>query len=354
MFFFSSCSPFQVETVPSPVPIEQPSFTSTEISEESLLATEQAMAGMVKTEVALTMAARPTFAPMPTLTSTLANLPTLTPIPNSTPVANGAYFDVSPDVLGPRYEIEDACYFDIQSGWERYEIYAGAIAESGDEYSAQGVAVVRILRVTEQLDQPYVELVDTKEYLTERKEGPLRLPSWGDCPNDWILLRTPLKFGWILSPISGEFYVDRHSIPLARMESAGKTQFSGIGSYCWNGSCADGGAIGTSPIPLVIQPSSIASLYLPLQEPPDKLGLRTMFILPSGVLQGDNSYDYVREDHAEWSYAKPGREIQELGALPLKREQEIKLPLEPGYYVLMIFAYWQDYGDVIYSFLIEV
>jgi hypothetical protein len=308
----------------------------------------------VKTDAALTFAAQPTITPESTYTPTLAHLPTLTPIPNSTPVAKGAYFDVSPNVLGPRYEIENACYFDTQSGWERYEIYAGAIADSGGEYSAQGVAVVRVLRVTEQLGQPYVELTDTKEYLTERKEGPLRLPDWGDCPIDWIHLSTPLKFGWILSPTSGEFYVNRHSIPLARMESAGKTQFAGIGSYCWNRSCADGGAIGTSPIPLVIQPSSLASLYLPLQEPPDKLGLRAMFISPSGILQGDNSYDYVREDHASWSYAKPGREIQELGALSLKREQEIKLSLEPGYYVLMILAAWQDYGDVIYSFLIEV
>jgi hypothetical protein len=32
----------------------------------------------------------------------------------------------------------------------------------------------------------------------------------------------------------------------------------------------------------------------------------------------------------EWSYAKPGREIQDLGALPCKREQEIELSIEPG------------------------
>ena len=108
------------------------------------------------------------------------------------------------------------------------------------------------------------------------------------------------------------------------VKSNGKTQFSGIVSYCWDRSCADGGAIDTSPIPLVIQPSSMASLFLPLQEPPDKLGLQAMFISPSGILQGDNSDDPVRKDQASWSCANPGRDIQDLSALLLKREREMR------------------------------
>jgi hypothetical protein len=266
----SACYPVNVKLTPSAVSTQQPVTTITQISEEALIGTEQAMAMTVQAEGALTRAAQPTQ------TSILAHLPTLTPIPNSTPAQKGAFFDVSPDILGSRYEIENACYFDTQSGWERYEIYAGAIAGSGDEYSAQGVAVVRVLRVVEKDGKPNVELAETKEYLTVQKEGPLHLPLWDECPNDWMHLRTPLNFGWVLHPGYGDFYEDRHSIPLARIESGGKTQLAETGSYCWYNSCADGGAIGTSSVPLTTQSSMTIYLRLPLDESPDNLGMDIM------------------------------------------------------------------------------
>lgn len=346
-----ACSPIVSESSTPPSSVEQFSPSFTETSEQALIATEQAMAMAVKTEGALDSAAQPTFTPQPTQTSTLAHLPTLTPIPNSTPAQKGAFFDTSPDILGSGYEIENACYFDTQSGWERYEIYAGAVAGSGDEFSAQGAVVVRVFRVTEQDGNPKVELASAKEYLTLIKRGPLRLAPWGNCSADWMILTTPLNFAWFLHPLYEEFYQYEGAPPLARLESDKKTQIAQIGSYCWSGGCLDGPGISTSSSPLTIQSNSTISLYLPLEEAPDTLELHSMLVSPPGNLQ----YDYdVHGTRAEWSYEKEGRLLSELRELILRREQDIKIELEPGYYVLVVHAAWQDYGGVNYGFLIEV
>lgn len=351
LLFVSSCGALKTEVLPSPIPTED---LSTETSEESLIATEQFMAGMVKTQAALTFAAQPTFTPMPTHTSTLANLPTLTPIANTTPAQVGAFFEVAPDVLGSQYEIENSCYFDTQSGWERYEIYAGAVAGSGTEYSAQGAVVIRHFRVVEQDGKAQVELVDTKELLTLRKLGPLRLPTFGNCGGDWILLRTPLNFGWFLEPGGAEFYQYEGIVPFARLQVGDQTQLAEVGSYCWKGGCADGPVLPTPSLPLVMGSSQLTHLYLPLDQPPDGLSLSAMLVSPPGLLQGEVPYDNIGEDTASWSYEKPGRESLELGVFPLKREQDIKFSLKPGYYALTVLAVWRDYGDVRYGFLVEV
>src|SRR6266508_326737 len=339
MSLFSSCGPLKTEAMPSPVPVEQPLLTSTTISEESSLATEQAMAGKVKTQAALTFATQPTFTPWLTFTPTLADLPTLTPIANSTPAQVGAFFDVSPEVLGSRYEIENACYFDLQSGWERYEIYAGAISGSGDEYSAQGAVVIRHFRVAEQDGKVSVELIDTKELLTLKKLGPLQLPAFGNCGGDWILLTTPLNFGWFLEPGGAEFYQYEGIVPFARLQIGDQTQLAEVVSYCWKGGCADGPGISTSSRPLRIQASKSAHLSLPLEKAPDSLMLSVMSVSPPGVLQ----FEYLHGDSADWSYEAPGGAQLDLGTLPLQREQNIKFSLEPSYYVVTVLAVWRDY-----------
>jgi hypothetical protein len=310
------------------------------------------MAAAVKTEFALTLAAQPTFTPMPTLTPIRADLPTLTPIAKSTPARAGSFFAVSSDVLGPSYEIENACYFDTQSGWERYEIYAGAIAGSGDQYSAQGVVVIRIFRAVEKDGNSVIELVDTRELLTFDKEGPVRLSSYdeGNCHDDWMVLRTPLDFMWLLNPANGEFFQDFHRPPLARIEIGENTQLAELGSYCWNGGCLDGPGITTVSTPLTMRSSSVVRLSLPLDEAPGSLTLSSILVSPPGILQYEHRYG----DNADWSYEAPGRHLLDLGSLALEREQDIQLSLEPGYYVLRVLAAWHDYGDVKYGFLIEV
>lgn len=351
---FSACSPFAPELTFTPIPLQQPLATSTEIPEEALLATEQAKAAAVQAAGALTRAAQPTFIPPPAITLTLSDLPTLTPIPNSTPAQAGAHFAVPADILGPRYEIESACYFDTQSGWERHEIYAGSLAGSGDEYSAQGVVVVRTLRVVEQNGEPNVELVDTQEHLTLEKRGPLQLSVWDACSEDAMLLRTPINFGWFLYPLSGEFYPYEGLAPLAHLSVGEQTQVAKLGSYCWKQGCGDAPVLPTPATALVIRAASSVHLSLPMDEPPDRLSRSVMYVSPPGVLRGEAPFDSVGNDSASWSYEKAGREPLELGVLPLLREQDIEFSLEPGYYALTILAVWQDYGDVKYGFLIEV
>ena len=348
-----ACSTIVAEPTMVPVATAKPITTNTQIPEAGLIATEQARAMAVKTEGALTRAAQPTLTPPPTQTLVLAHLPTLPPIPNSTPAQKGAFFDIPPDVLGSRYEIENACYFDTQSGWERYEIYAGAVSDSGDVYSAQGVVVIRVFRVTEQNGHPAVELVETQEHLTSIKRGPLKLYTFGSCSPDLMTLTSPLNFIWFLHPPE-EFYPYKGTPPLARLESGGTTQIADLGSYCWGGGCLDGPGVSTSSMPLPIESSSSIYLRLPLDEVPDHLSMNVMFISPVGSLEYDPPYDEIHGPTAGWSYEKPGRELLDLGKLPLQREQEIKLALEPGYYVLVIFAAWRDYGDVKYGFLLEV
>jgi hypothetical protein len=69
---------------------------------------------------------------------------------------------------------------------------------------------------------------------------------------------------------------------------------------------------------------------------------------------GSLEYENVSDLGASWSSEKPGRELLPWGDLLLRRDQDIKLSLKPGYYVLVIFAAWREYGDAQYGFLIQV
>lgn len=161
---------------------------------------------------------------------------------------------------------------------------------------------------------------------------------------------TPLKFIWLLH-LPEEFYQYEGAPPLARLESDSTTQIAGLGSYCWNAGCLDGSGISTSSSPLVIQSDSPVYLYLPLEESPSRLELHALYVSPPGDLQYDHD---IRGDRAEWSFEKEGRPLTRINILALRQEQQIKIDLGPGYYVLVVFADWQDYGDVKYGFLIEV
>ncbi len=307
----------------------------------AIIATEH----MIQTQNVLTQVALPTATLMPTLTLTqpIALHPTLTLIPNSTPAGTGAYFDVPSNVLGPQYEIENAYYFDDLQTGERYEFYAGAVAGSGDEETAQGVMVLYILRFSEELGN--AQVIATQEYLTPIQAGPLRIKvNTGGS----ILLFTPMHFEWGFSLLQNEM-VDLGNPPLARLEIGRESQLAGRGSFCWIGTCADFG-IYTSSIPLVVHSPFTAQFHLPLVEKPDALRLYTMRVSPPGSLE----YEIISDNEASWSSEISGRELLDHGELLLRRDQDIKLSLEPGYHVLVISAAWRDYGDVQYGFLIEV
>lgn len=299
-----------------------------------------------QTQRVLTQTVVPTMTLMPfgPPTQTTPLIPTLPPIPNSTPAQIGAYFDVPSDVLGSRYEIENAYYFDQLETGERYEFYAGAMTGTGGEETAQGVMVFRILRFSE--DGSPAQVIATEEYPTPIQAGPLQMKV--DFTGS-ILLYTPLHFEWTFFVRQREL-VDLGNPPLARLESGDATQLAGRGSFCWSGGCLDGPGITTSAIPLVLRSPTTVHLHLPLAESPDSLSLYSMMI----SLPGSLNYDSLSELAASWSYEKPGRALVDQGSLALGQDQDIRLSLEPGYHVLVIFAAWRDYGDVKYGFLVEV
>lgn len=347
IIFLWACNSTRSNDLPSPSD-ESPVITLTESPGEAVVATEN----WIQTQNALAQAELSTTTPLPTFT----HLPTLTAIPNSTPLGVGAFVDVSQDVLGPKYEILNAYYFDIPESGERYEIYAGALAGFSDEDTAQGVAIVRVIRVTERDSQPSIEVVATNEFLTTNKDydlfpaGPVRIddeaiPETKQSP--FLLVSTSQGFSWIFLPT--EPYMLINPIPpRAMLESGEQKQRAGLGDYCWLGSCADGG-ISTSSVPLVAQSSFRVRLRLPLKEPPNKLFLSTMWISPPG----EPVYDELHRDEekAVWYIARP---VRDLGELSLQREQDLMLSLEPGFNVVIVDAVWNEYGDASYGFFIEV
>lgn len=346
-----ACSSTRSDITPS---ADHESLTTpfTVISEEAVVATEH----WLQTQNAMTQTALPTLTPLSTFSPSqpVDNLSTITPIPNSTPAGAGAYLDVPVDVLGSKYEVQNAYYFDTLEGHERYELYAGAITGSGDEYTAQGVVVVRIFRVFEKNGRSFVDVISTEEYLTHLPVGPLLISSSYVDRYTGFQLSTPLNFVWFFNPHNDEMYLMSAITPLARLELGGKTQVAKLKG--------DSSVLSTSPLPLAGGYPFTAHLYLPLEEPPDKLTLSAVMASAPPTLQYD---DVVTEDRAEWRTECPlctppiSREFRELGELPLLRQQELSVPLESGFHVLIVNASWQEaewFGNIgaTYQFLIEI
>jgi hypothetical protein len=140
--------------------------------------------------------------------------------------------------------------------------------------------------------------------------------------------------------------------PAATLIVAGHTQPAGVGSYCWTestgaettvGLCVDKIGIPTAHEPLRIQAPLTATFDLPLATPPQELSLH---VIP--VTDEDRQPDAI-DDWSWWAYG-PG----ELHPLSLTQRPTVVLELEPGLYVLDLFARWQDKGDVGYGFLLQV
>jgi hypothetical protein len=336
---FQSCAQTRLEDIPSPN-ANLPTSTLTEISEKAVVATEH----WIQTQNALTQAALPA----------VKLLPTLTPIANSTPSGAGAYMVVPPDVLGSHYEIQNAYYFDTLEGRERYEMYAGAIAESGDEYTAQGVLVLRTFKIIEKNGITYAESTETIEYLANLQVGPLSISTDYKDRYTGFLLTTPLNYVWFFNPHTSDMYLLSAITPLARVEVDGTTQVATL-----NG---DGESIGTNPIPLTGKLPFTARLRLPFEKPPDTLSMSAMQVSPPGILQYDG---LVSENRAEWrtdcSLCTPPifREAIRLGNLPLIQNQDVRVSVQPGFYVLIFDVSWSEvewfgYVSATYGFLIEV
>jgi hypothetical protein len=108
------------------------------------------------------------------------------------------------------------------------------------------------------------------------------------------------------------------------------------------GECADAGGIATSQEPLMADSPIDAILRLPLADPPSELQLQVLPVTSADELEPARGYRW-------WDFGEAA-----LSQLPLETQQTLELTLEPGLYVLSVSAWWQEYGDVVYGFLIQV
>jgi hypothetical protein len=140
--------------------------------------------------------------------------------------------------------------------------------------------------------------------------------------------------------------------PPAVLEAAGAEQVSGIGSYCWSeptgdasavSICADMIGIITPEEPLAVPPAFQAQFRLAPEEVPVELVLRVLPVSPEEELGA------VQEGWRAWPV-----DSGETYRLALEREPAVTLSLEPGLYVLDLFARWDAWGDASYGFLLEV
>ncbi|KAF5422749.1 MAG: hypothetical protein C5S44_04275 [Candidatus Methanocomedens sp.] len=134
--------------------------------------------------------------------------------------------------------------------------------------------------------------------------------------------------------------------PPALLEIDGNEQIAGIGDSCWKGEeCADTFSIITPAEPLLTRSPFTAHLRLPLQESPEELGFSAIRVTDDDALRNEAVNDF-----RAWRYGLQGMNIQ----VPLERESDINLSLEPGLYVLKVFVKWEEKGDVSYGFLVQV
>lgn len=133
--------------------------------------------------------------------------------------------------------------------------------------------------------------------------------------------------------------------PPAILEINGKEQVSGIGTFCWREAwdalCVETDIV-TAEEPLPAVSPFTAHLRLPLAVPPEELQLSVIQVTEK------DEYELDGRGLRLWR-SREGERI----TLPLQREQDIEQSLEPGLYVIDVFARWEK-GDVIYGFLLDV
>jgi hypothetical protein len=122
----------------------------------------------------------------------------------------------------------------------------------------------------------------------------------------------------------------------------------GFGSYClkdlWIGPCKDNLGILTPQEPLLISSPFTAHLLLPFEEAPEELQLNVIRVTAENKLKGGEEHGWQL-----WR-SQEGKRFM----LPLWREQDIELSLEPGLYVLKISSGWKERGNLSYGFLLEM
>lgn len=141
--------------------------------------------------------------------------------------------------------------------------------------------------------------------------------------------------------------------PAATLAINGQSQISGVGTSTWiasksGGRTAEihGDALGfvTPAQPLILRSPFTATLQLPVHTPPTNLSYRGMAVTLEDRHGPPGSTGMVSW-RAKWLPSIP---------LPREQRQDIALDLEPGAYILVVFAEWEPLGSVDYGFYFEV
>ena len=131
--------------------------------------------------------------------------------------------------------------------------------------------------------------------------------------------------------------------PPAILQIQNVEQISAIGTYCWSGECADMIGIPTPKEAIVTSSPFIATLRLPINAPANSLELRVSRVSDKNELQANQSgYRWWEPYLGKFDNLLP------------EKEQTINLKLKSGLYVIVVFAQWDQKGDVLYGFLVEV
>ncbi len=149
--------------------------------------------------------------------------------------------------------------------------------------------------------------------------------------------------------LQSQIQVDPPTATLTIVKSDyGINNSQGFGSYClkerWIASCRDEMGILTLQEPLPVSSPFTSHLSLPFQETPEELQLNVIPVTNEDKLKGGEGHGWQL-----WRFQEGKRFM-----LPLQREQDIELSLEPGLYVLKIGTVWKDKGNLSYGFLLEV
>jgi hypothetical protein len=130
--------------------------------------------------------------------------------------------------------------------------------------------------------------------------------------------------------------------PLLLEQNATVTPFR-LGTYCWDGLCADTFAAITAPEPLRVgRPVLAGRLSLRYTTPPTQLSLGWYPVTWADVeRRGD--------DWIAWPL-RQGRER----ALQPALQQDVSIDLYPGLNVVIVFGGWGQLADAMYALLVEV
>ena len=137
--------------------------------------------------------------------------------------------------------------------------------------------------------------------------------------------------------------------PAAILNIGEDEQVSGIGSYCWPteddgvGLCADTLGIPTSPEPILVESPFTVWFTIPDSAPPDTM------VLAITPLEAEDRLETEVGGMYWWSPDPTDQSYKQLSP-----PYEIDLDLEPGLFLLNVFAQWEKVGDVSYGFLVEV